>query len=112
MRRLHRVRSNHEMGGKIVERVGRVCQLRGIPVLKDIGITAGSDKPCLWIYFSHGVAECLSSLRNTRQSGVSDLEIAPEFIAQLPQQAAGVICPMSVNIGDPVCSLLWSSGAE
>src|SRR5882757_9539131 len=106
MRRLNRVCGDYEMRGEIVEGIGRVGQLSIVPVVKGIGVGARSNKPSLGICFSHCLAEGFRSLRYTRQSGVADLEISPQFIAEFPQQAAGEVCPMSVYILHPVGRLL------
>ena len=44
--------------------------------------------------------------------GIARIPVAPQFVAQLPQEAAALVCPMFIDILHPICGLLGRTGAE
>src|SRR5262245_51032220 len=79
-----RARGHDKMRRKKVESTWGVLQLSFIPVMKVVRVRARRNEPRIAINFANSLAERFGSLRGGWQCGISDLPVAPQFVAELP----------------------------
>src|SRR5271165_472632 len=77
-----------------------------------IGIGSGGNESGLRVDFSDGIAESFCSVSDFLEGRVSHLKIAPQFITEFPEQAAGFVGPVFIDILNPLGSLCRCSGAQ
>src|ERR1700679_1747449 len=111
MRKLGLRVGDHEVRREIVEGAGRIGQLMRIPRAEPLRIAPRRDQSRGWIDSVNSLAESERAASDLIRSWPANVPIAPQLIAQLPQQTP-MLMPVLVHVANPIRCFLWRTAAQ
>src|SRR5882762_9007837 len=82
-----------------------------IPRTEPVRIAASSDQLGGWIDSPNRIAESERTASNLISCWPANIPLAPQLIAQFPQQTA-VLVPVLIHVANPIRGLLWRATAQ